>query len=131
MQWTNNLSTGVDWQDREHMELFNRINKLLEAMTQGKGKAELLNTVSFLDSYVVKHFGKEEEAMTKYRYPEAIIHKGQHDFFVKDISRLKTELGKGATLNLVVEAQMRLGDWLKTHIGSTDQKLAGFLKSMM
>lgn len=127
LQWSQNLSTGLEWQDKEHMELFNRINKLLEEMSKGRGKEEILNTLRFLDTYVVKHFGKEEQEMGKYNYPEAITHKGQHALFVKNITRLRADLEKGATLNLVVQAQIALGDWLKNHIGSVDKKLASFL----
>lgn len=129
VQWNQNLATGIDWQDKEHMELFNRINKLIDSMAQGKGKEEIKSTADFLDSYVAKHFGKEEQVMARGQYPEASSHKNQHDLFASDIQKLKKELEKGATLNLVVQTQVRLGDWLKNHIGSVDQRLASFLKT--
>lgn len=61
LNWDNSLSVGNDNIDNQHKELFYRLNKLLEAMKEGKGKSEVINTLDFLEVYVIKHFNYEEE----------------------------------------------------------------------
>ena len=71
MQWTNDLSAGVEQIDSQHKELIARINTLLDAMKQGRGRTEVGQTVSFLSDYVATHFGEEEKYMTSFCYPSS------------------------------------------------------------
>ena len=41
MQWNENLAVGVDVIDNQHKGIISRINNLLNAMSQGKGKDEV------------------------------------------------------------------------------------------
>lgn len=41
IEWTDELATGVNKIDNQHKELFKRINNLLDACNQGKGKDEV------------------------------------------------------------------------------------------
>lgn len=65
LNWDNNLATGIVNIDNQHKELFDRINKLLIAMKEGKGKDEVIGTLNFLEDYVIKHFTEEEEIQKK------------------------------------------------------------------
>jgi len=55
-EWTQNLSIGVAEIDNQHKELFKRINNLLDAISQGKGKQELFAVLEFLEDYSKFHF---------------------------------------------------------------------------
>lgn len=55
LNWDNSFSVGEKNIDNQHKELFYRLNKLLEAMKQGKGKSEVINTLDFLEEYVIRH----------------------------------------------------------------------------
>lgn len=123
MEWNRNLSTGVEWQDRHHKELFKRVNGLLDAMSVGMGKAELDRIFSFLDSYFIVHFDAEEQAMSKYGFPDAVEHLKEHTGFIEDISRLRQECENGATMVHVVKVQRLVVDWLINHIGGPDKRL--------
>src|SRR3972149_3293503 len=102
-EWTQNLSIGVAEIDNQHKELFKRINNLLDACTQGKGKDEVLNTLRFLDDYVTVHFTEEERLQQKYNYPYYTSHKALHAEFIKNISDIKKAVEEeGAGLHLVV-----------------------------
>lgn len=74
--WTPDLATKVDEIDSQHRELFKRINDLLDACNQGRGKEEVQKVIRFLEEYVATHFGEEEKYMEKYNYPgtETIKH---------------------------------------------------------
>lgn len=130
--WTPDLAVGVEEIDKQHKELFNRVNGLLAASSQGKGKEELGQVLKFLESYVVFHFGAEEKYMAQYAYPAMAHHKQEHAQFVKDFSNLKKELqAQGASAALVVQLHGWLGDWLRNHIGKVDKGLGAFLKTKM
>ncbi|HEY4708508.1 MAG TPA: bacteriohemerythrin [Thermodesulfobacteriota bacterium] len=129
IEWSSNLATGVDWQDRHHKELFKRINRLLDAMSAGYGKDEVRDLFNFLDEYFVVHFEAEERAMNKYGYPETIAHLAEHTAFIDRIATLRKDFEKGASTGLVIKVQRQVVDWLINHIGELDKKLGGFIKS--
>lgn len=127
LEWNRNLSTGVEWQDRHHKELFKRVNGLLDAMSTGTGKDELDRMFSFLDSYFTVHFEAEGQAMSKYGFPEAVEHLKEHTGFIEDIARLRQECANGATSVLVIKVQRLVVDWLINHIGESDKRLGAHI----
>jgi hemerythrin len=46
--WNNNLLTGHDLIDRQHQELFRRINALLDAAQNGKGQEAVIDAINFM-----------------------------------------------------------------------------------
>lgn len=127
IEWSNTLSTGLEWQDRHHKELFKRINKLLDAMTLGYGKDELVKVFDFLDDYFVFHFEAEEQAMSKFSYPGMITHLAEHTGFIERISELRDECKKGPSTALAIRTQREIVDWLLNHIGGIDKTLGAFI----
>jgi hemerythrin-like metal-binding protein len=126
IEWGQQLSTGVPWQDREHKEFFKRLNELVSAIERGEGEEEVGRLFKFLDDYMVTHFHHEEQAMSRYGYPDILTHLEEHTHFIDDLSRLKKEslqCGSG----LAEQVRSRLVDWLVDHIGSTDKALGAFL----
>lgn len=123
IEWSNNLSTGVDWQDRHHKELFKRVSGLLDAMSVGKGKEEIERLFTFLDSYFVVHFEAEEQAMSSCAFPGAVEHLREHTGFIESVAALRGEFASGATSVLVVKVQKLVVDWLIHHIGEMDKEL--------
>lgn len=128
--WNDSLTTGVEVIDRQHRELFDRINKVLDASNQGKGREIVAETFQFMQNYVTNHFGTEEELMLKHNYPEYPAHKRYHTQYVNDLSSLKQQLDTtGSSLNLVVQTNKLLVDWWINHINRVDKSLGTFLKS--
>jgi len=130
IQWDKSLAVGVKIIDEQHQELFRRVNALLEAMLQAKGKDEIGKLIAFLKDYVVEHFGAEQKLMTQHRYPALAQHKAQHDAFVKTFLEVATEFEqKGASGGMAIKLNSFLGAWLRDHIGSSDTALGKFLVS--
>ncbi|MBI5644245.1 MAG: hemerythrin family protein [Deltaproteobacteria bacterium] len=127
LEWKKSLETGVDWQDAQHKELFLRINRLVEAMMQRKGKDELANLIKFLDSYVITHFGAEEQMMSKLQFKGRASHMIEHSTFKKQVSDIKKEVESGANLAVVIETQRKSVEWLTNHIGIVDKELGRFI----
>lgn len=132
LQWTEQLSVGVDSIDNQHKELIARINGLLSAMGQGKGREEIGGMMDFLAKYVVDHFGAEQEYMARFAYPAAVAHTAQHTAFVGDFAALSREFAvQGANSHMTLQVQSRVSDWLKSHIAGTDKLLGAYLKSRL
>jgi hemerythrin len=129
LTWTPDLSVGIEMIDKQHQELFKRVNDLLAASGQGKGKDEIGNVVKFLESYVVFHFGAEERYMAQQAYPALAAHKQEHAKFLKDFAALKGEWqAQGASTSVVMRMHAWLGGWLRNHIGKVDKAIGAYMK---
>lgn len=127
-EWNQSLSVGVEQIDAQHRELFARVNKLLEATSQGKGRNEVGSTIDFLADYVVSHFASEERLMSQHSYPEYGAHKAQHDRFMQEFHALKDKFeAEGVTTVLIVQVQRKVCDWLVNHVSKVDKALGSFL----
>jgi hemerythrin len=128
IQWTSDLATGIAEIDHQHREIFNRVARLSEACSAGRGKEEVLKLLLFLEDYVKEHFAAEEQLQIKSGYPEYAQHKSQHTRFIADISRLSNAFRmEGATLSLVIMTNKTLTSWLVQHISKTDKELGAYL----
>ena len=130
VQWSENLAVGVNMIDEQHKGIFSRINNLMNAMSQGKGKEEVGKVLEFLADYTQKHFSAEEKLMMQNIYGGYPVQKAAHTQFIKDISGLKKDFdAKGATSDVLLRTQRHLSDWLMKHIVSEDKKLGTFLQT--
>lgn len=131
MIWNKNWSVGVDKIDNQHKELFDRINKLMSAMKEGKGKDEVINTLDFLEGYVVKHFNDEEELQRKNNYPKYDIQHKEHEEFKNSLKELRTLCEtKGMSAVLVINIQKNMSDWWRKHIKDLDMDLGNYLMNV-
>lgn len=132
LEWSDKFSTGVPEIDAQHQELFRQVNRLLEACMQGGGKHLLPEIFDFLGKYALEHFATEERYMTRYAYPKLAEHKKVHEDFVQTFLdfRKKAET-EGSGVNLVVQVNRTLVDWLKNHILGMDQEMGRFLQGAM
>lgn len=121
---TQDLMTGNSLIDSEHQQLFAAVNSLMEACTQGKGRAQIQQTVNFLNSYVVKHFGDEERLQVQSGYPGYAAHKQFHDGYRRKMSDVTASLVKeGPTVKALGELNQVVAV-LVTHIRMEDKRLA-------
>ncbi|SDG53974.1 hemerythrin [Thermoanaerobacter thermohydrosulfuricus] len=118
MKWTESLSVGNDYIDEQHKEWIRRINDLLEAYNQKRGKEKVEEAMEFVKKYTVTHFSAEQELMKKYKYPEYEIHKQIHDNFIKEVNELDEKIKKeGPTLtNLMTVVKVNIFLYKKWNI---------------
>jgi hemerythrin len=131
MQWTEDLSVGIDEIDSQHKELFNRINNLVAAIKQHRCKDEIDGTLRFLEEYAETHFAYEERSMQDLHYPAYAQHKAHHAQYLEHLSELKREAEaprvKGSYYDLSVTANQMVVDWIIDHIMKVDKKFGEFL----
>lgn len=126
--WDPSLTIGVPEIDRQHVELFDRLDRLLEAARTGRTAEEVGKLLGYLGDYVIDHFGAEEALMSARGYPGLAAHQAEHRHFEGELQALLHEyLDDGATLLLVVRVNAKVTTWLREHIYRTDKALAAFL----
>lgn len=129
-QFTPDLLTGNITIDDQHKQLIQAINDLLAACAQGKGRAELEKTTSFLYDYTTKHFSDEEQLQQLSGYADYPRHRQFHEGFKRTVADLNKKLREqGPTIALVGEVNSAVAGWLINHIKTEDTKVAAHIRS--
>lgn len=125
---TKDLESGNVMIDREHRELFQAINRLMDACSQGKGRSAIEGTVKFLLDYVDRHFAHEEQLQKTNSYPGLTAHRMFHENYKMKLRQIannilahETTIADLSTLNSHVAV-------LISHIKLEDKKLGAFLQ---
>ncbi len=120
VQWNETLSVGVPSLDAEHKQLVALVNRLHDAMINGSGKAALHGVLQELVQYTQTHFKHEEELMSRTAYPQAAVHKLQHDQLTKKVLDLQNQVQQGK-VSITIEVMNFLKSWLQDHILKMDK----------
>jgi hemerythrin len=129
LEWTENLSVGVELIDTQHRELIHRFGSLIDACHDRQAENKITELLAFLDDYVVFHFGEEQKLMVLYGFSGFESHRTEHDFFIRRLQALKQEVAaKGPTQAVVAQTVRFLLNWIVKHIKSVDVELGAFLK---
>jgi hemerythrin-like metal-binding protein len=125
--WSPILHVGIQIIDEQHKKLIDIINRLNEAMSQGKGKAVMGRILDELIEYTKTHFSMEERLMREHTYSHSPSHQSEHKKFIKSIGDFKTKYESGDT-TLSVSILTFLCDWLTHHIQESDKALGRELR---
>jgi hemerythrin len=127
-EWWEDLATGNQLIDSQHKELFRRINLLLAACENQKGRDEVGNLLQFLKTYVKTHFHDEEDLQIRSNYPFFREHREEHDGFIRELMEIEAQfLQEGATLLVIVGAGKMALQWVENHIYQSDKKMSEFI----
>jgi len=132
MEWTGKLSIGIPAIDRQHKELFKRINKLVLAIKQHRCKEEIDDTIKFLDDYARVHFSAEEKHMRETGYAGLEEQREDHKKYLAALAELKEQASlprvPGSTYDLSATTNQVVVDWIIDHIMKIDMKFGKYLK---
>ncbi len=133
MEWSEKLAVGIASIDRQHRELFKRINNLVLAIKQHRCKAEIDGTLKFLDDYARVHFAEEEKHMRETAYPGIEEQRAQHRKYLEALAELKAEASlprvQGSSYDLSATTNQVVVDWIVDHIIKVDMKFGEYLRS--
>ena len=125
---TKDLETGNSMIDKEHRELLEAVNKLLDACSKGQGRTSVDSTVKFLNNYVNRHFTHEEQLQQSSNYPGYAGHKAFHESYKKQLKDILAKIpAAGASIADLSAVNGHIGI-LVTHIRTEDKKLGQFLQ---
>ncbi len=120
LEWTDELNTGIEMIDKQHMILVRAIN-LLGLAVERNSDPELMNAIfETLADYTATHFSYEEEIFEAAGYPESDEHKKTHVAFLERVAALKQQFEAGG--DNANDVLTFLISWLKEHILGTDRQ---------
>jgi hemerythrin-like metal-binding protein len=126
-QWSDEFSVGYPDIDSQHKRLFQLADQLHAAMTAGKGKDCLTNTLNNLVAYTKRHFADEEVLMKLHRYPFYQQHKAEHQALTEKVVQFQQSVASGRA-TVTMELLHFLRNWLVQHIGVVDKKVGAFMR---
>ena len=133
MEWTKDLAVGIEIIDRQHQELFRRINNLIIAIREHRCKSEIDGTITFLDDYARVHFAEEEKRMKEAGYTGIEEQRRDHRKYLAALADVKEQAAlpriQGATYELSVTVNQVVVDWIVDHIMKIDRKFGEFMRS--
>ena len=125
---TQDLITGNALIDSEHRQLFDAVNNLMDACSQGQGRTQIQSTATFLSNYVVKHFQDEERLQTQSKYPGYTAHKTFHDGYRSQLAlTAQALLREGPTVKALGDLNQVIGV-LVSHTRVEDKRLARYIR---
>jgi hemerythrin-like metal-binding protein len=129
MEWTEEMSVGVQVIDDDHKKLIDMLNDLNDGVITGKNNRSLEGVIEGLLRYTKYHFDREERFFAETGYPGGAAHKAEHDLLTRRVSNLQTRFEAGQSLELSLEALAFLKDWLTGHIMGSDQRYGPHLNA--
>ncbi len=121
VQWTDELSVGVDIIDKDHQKLFSLFKQLRSLNEEGDRTAAIVDVLSELYDYTDYHFKREEAVMEVCSYPHLNRHRQVHTAFAAGVKRFLDAAADGADEFMVNSLSEFLEDWLKEHIMGMDK----------
>lgn len=127
--WDPAWSMGDPSLDRHHHELLEQMERLTQAMADGRPDVEMQRTLLLLATTVGSHFKEEEELMTRSGFPDLERHQQLHHDLRNHVKHLlatfrqEPNRAAHALLEFLVTLQIK-------HIAQEDWKLAGHLRQV-
>ncbi len=118
--WDEKYSVGDADLDGDHKKLFEILSTLHDAMTQGKGRTVVKDTVDELIKYTHYHFSREEKKLAEAGYHGLAGQQKAHAEFLSKAEDFKKKINEGKEQHITVNVSNMLVDWLKNHIGAMD-----------
>jgi hemerythrin len=127
VEWTDNLSVGIEEIDEQHKILVNLINRLFDETVLHQATTNVIEEILHeLVEYTVIHFAVEESLFRIFHYPGTESHTRHHDELKAQVLDIQKKIQRGeATVNN--ELLMFLKKWLENHIISEDKLYGPFL----
>lgn len=135
MIWKDSYRIGVEEVDRQHQELFERLDNFITVLrSDGDWEPkipEIKKTLNFMGEYVEEHFDSEEKYQEEIKYPEREEHKEIHEKFKNEIANFAEKFeDEGYEKDLALEFSGKLMTWLINHVANTDQKIGNYADSL-
>jgi methyl-accepting chemotaxis protein/hemerythrin len=125
IKWDKSYIVGVSVIDDQHKHFVGLLNTLYESL-ESKHMEKIAEIITDLTDYAEHHFKTEEDYFDKFHYPDAEIHKAEHNELrakVQDFANRHDNPKKlGNDLLFFLEK------WLLVHFRGADTKFAKFLK---
>ncbi|HZL11406.1 MAG TPA: bacteriohemerythrin [Prolixibacteraceae bacterium] len=120
-KWEERYSVGIQSIDKQHKEVFNLLNNLLQALKLGQAGNVTTQIILELEKYAAMHFQKEEFFFQRFNYSGAEQHIREHQLFIQKITELKAAI-KDSKIAPAFELFNFLKEWIEHHILVVDKE---------
>jgi hemerythrin-like metal-binding protein len=129
IQWTQEMSVGIQSIDADHQILVGMVNRLDDAIKAARGKDSVSSILDALLDYTTYHFGREEALMQACGYPDLDAHRHTHKVLRTQVAHIRDRyVGNPETIH-DREVLAFLKNWLTSHIMGRDKLYAPFMSS--
>lgn len=126
VEWTDELSVGVQEIDEQHKVLVGLLNRFHEAVVTGRDHEAIKSVLKELADYTIIHFSVEESLMRIFNYPDYENHKHHHAELAKQVTDLQSKV-ENEKAEVSMEVLNFLRHWLTHHILGDDKKYGPYL----
>jgi hemerythrin-like metal-binding protein len=125
--WSEKYRVGISFADVQHKQLVDIINRLHEALVDGKGRTDVGKVLDDLIRYSRAHFAAEEEVLQSCGYPDFLAHHTEHECLSFAMFEFYQKF-MTYEMAMTDDAVEFLKNWLGEEILDADMKFAPFLK---
>ena len=123
--WQEDLNTGIEVIDRQHMRIVEMINHL-DIAQKSLERSAVAEVIDEMIDYTLSHFAFEEELMEEAGYPFSHAHKRVHEIFAKRVNEYRMRFQAGEDVG--DDLRNMLSRWLFNHIRGDDRAYASTVK---
>ncbi|MEN6349980.1 MAG: hemerythrin family protein [Syntrophomonas sp.] len=124
VEWNDGYLVGIDLIDKQHkyfFEIGSNAYKLLNDNSDVDKREEINIIIQDLLQYAKYHFKAEENYMIKSQYKDYIMHKAEHDDFVKKIAAIDLDQIQKEPEKVAQDILALIFNWLPSHIVLKDK----------
>jgi hemerythrin len=126
IEWSDDLSVGIQEIDEQHKVLVNLVNEMHDAVKGHDAGGHAMSVLDMLVDYTRIHFAVEESLMRIFEYPKYADHKQQHEQLLREVLTLRAELQSGKErIGLKLLHFLRM--WLANHIQESDKDYTPYM----
>ena len=129
IQWTPDMSVGVESLDNDHKLLLSLVNQLDDAIRAGTGEDTVSSVLDALLDYAQYHFAREEALMAACGYPDDEAHHHTHEVMRTQVTHIRDRYVANPETIHDREVLAFLKNWLTAHIMGRDKLYAPFMAS--
>lgn len=127
LEWRTQWESGNKKIDKQHQELIENSNHLIELSLEGKGYHEILPQLDLLLAHIVSHFDFEENVLEELGYPDHIEHAGLHKGLLMKALQLK-ELYKNGDIKSSAFFSFMVDDVILGHMLDSDTNFFSYTR---
>jgi hemerythrin len=125
IEWSDDLSVGIEEIDEQHKILLGLVNKMHDAIQHRQGNDIVADILASLADYTRIHFAVEESLMRILHYPAYEEHRKTHEMLENQLHDLQKKM-KAGSASIGFELMHFLKVWLTKHIMEDDRSYSGF-----
>jgi hemerythrin len=127
IQWTQEMSVGLESIDTDHKLLLKLINQMDEGIRNKRGNDMVNAVIEALLEYTDYHFRREEVLMAACGYPDIEAHTQIHSVLRDQVAQIRDRHAGNPASIRDREVLSFLRNWLTSHIMGRDKLYAPFL----